>query len=462
MTRDLFPSPVKTLQRALAVAGLILLSACGGGGSGGASGGGGGDPVSCSPDDVKSWLSSYFSTDYFWYALSPRPSPFLANSVSDHFSALLYTGTDSNFPADRWSRFESTESFNRFFGEGRTLGFGVSVAGLEVSRQPARPLYVRSVEPGSAAAAAGLVRGDSLLVVNGRAVSDLIAADDFTAFSATAVGQTLSLEWRTTAGALRSAVLTASIYAITPVPRALTLSTPLGRRVGYVEVRNMVAQTAAPLEAAFSQFRADGVQDIVLDLRYNGGGLVSMGATVASLVGGTRVAGRTYASLLYNDRRATSNQSFLFTNPAPAAAASVPRVFVLMGRRTCSASEQVINGLQGAGIQVIGIGEASCGKPLGFVPVSDACGTTYSVVNFESVNGQRQGRYFTGINASCAVAESWTQPQGSTGDALVSAALSVADGGACPVSADRQQPLSARRAGGLTIEPGERQGMIPR
>ncbi len=441
---------------------VVLLAACGGGGDGGGGGGnaGGSTPLSCSSDDLKSWLSSYFSTDYFWYRLNPRPSPISPASVADHFNALLYAGSDPAFPADRWSRYESTESFNRFFGEGRSLGYGVSVAGLEVAGQPARPLYVRSVDPLSPAVAAGLTRGDQLLTVNGRTAADLITTNDFAALSATAAGQTLGLTWRTAAGASRSATLTATIYDVTPVPRAQTITTPLGRRLGYIEVRTMVSQTAAGLESAFAQFRTDGVRDIVLDMRYNGGGLVSMGGTVASYVAGTRVAGQVYASLLYNDRKASSNQSFNFANPAPTFAANVPRVYVLMGRRTCSASEQVINGLRGAGIEVIGIGEATCGKPVGFVPVSDTCGTTYSVVNFESVNRLNEGRYFNGFAATCSVTENFTQPQGSLGDSLLAAARTLADGGACPVSAEREQPQSIRRSR-ATSEPGERQGMIP-
>ena len=224
----------------------------------------------------------------------------------------------------------------------------------------------------------------------------------------------------------------------------------------------MVSQATPALETAFAQFRASGVTDVVLDLRYNGGGLVSMGATVASYVAGARVAGQTYASLLYSDKRAASNESFLFANPAPASSTGLPRVYVLAGRRTCSASEQLINGLRGAGIQVVAIGETTCGKPVGSLPRADTCGTTYSIVNFESVNRLVEGRYFDGIAPTCAVAEDFTQPQAGNGDPLLAAATAMADGRACPVSAQRPQPLSARRASGRTSEPGERQDMLAR
>jgi carboxyl-terminal processing protease len=438
-----------------------LLAACGGGGGSDTRSSTVGTPATCGADDLKSWLSATFDQDYFWYRLSPRPNPISVTSVAEHFEDLLYTGTVSDFPADRWSSYESTESFNRFYGDGQTMGYGLSVAGLEVAGQAGSPLYVRSVDPLSPAATAGLVRGDQLLSLNGRDSGDVVVNNDFGALSPGRAGDTLSLVWRTSASATRTATLTAGVYSLTPVPRSRILTAPSGRKLGYVEVRNMISQVATPLQTTFAQFRSEGVQDIVLDLRYNGGGLVSMGATVASYIAGTRSAGQVYATLLYNDKRASSNESYLFANPAPASAVSVPRVYVLMGRRTCSASEQVINGLRGAGIDVVTIGEASCGKPIGSLPVSDSCGSTYSIVNFESVNALNQGRYFSGFAATCAVAEDFTQAQGEARDPLTAVATALADGGACPTASERQQPLAAR-GGRWLLGPSERSDMIAR
>ena len=223
------------------------------------------------------------------------------------------------------------------------------------------------------------------------------------------------------------------------------LTTAAGRRLGYVTVKDMIGQALAPLETAFSRFRAEGVQDVVLDLRYNGGGLVSTGGTLASYVAGTRGSGRRYATLLYNDKRSDNNQSFGFS--ALTSALGLPRVFVLMGRRTCSASEQVVNGLRGVGVEVVAIGETSCGKPVGSLPTS-TCDRTYSVINFESVNERNEGRYFDGFDATCDVAEDFTSVQGSPADPLLAAASHFADSGNCPVpaaaAATRKQALSAR------------------
>jgi carboxyl-terminal processing protease len=102
--------------------------------------------------------------------------------VASYFEAMLYTGTPPDFPADRWSRSESTESFNRFFGDGATLGYGVSVAGLEVRASPAAA--VRALRRGRCRRPLqGVQRGDEVLAINGRSAADIIAADDFSLLS---------------------------------------------------------------------------------------------------------------------------------------------------------------------------------------------------------------------------------------------------------------------------------------
>jgi len=437
-----------------ALAAAALLAACGGDGPAETP-----PPDSCSVAGQQTWLRQYMDDWYFWYADSPRPSATAYTSVASYFDAILYTGNLAAFPADRWSRFESTESFNRFYGDGATLGYGVSVAGLEITGLPRDPLYVRYVEALSPAAVQGVRRGDEVLSVNGRSAADMVAADDFSALTANAAGDAITLRLRR-AGVERTVVVTAAVFTLTPVSGTTVITSPQGRKLGYVVVKDMISQALAPMDAAFARFKAAGVNDVVLDLRYNGGGLVSTGATLASYVAGAQGSNRAYAWLRYNDKWAGGNdQRFAFSNPV--AAVGLPRVIVLAGRRTCSASEQVINGLRGAGVQVLSVGETTCGKPVGFLPTS-ACGQTYSVVNFESTNDRNEGRYFDGFDATCPVAEDFTVEQGGATDPLMAAATNLADTGQCPAVA-RAVPLSARRVsrhlGGAS---DERQDMLAR
>jgi hypothetical protein len=438
----------------------LCLAACGGGGGGDGGGSAADMPGSCTVADQQSWLGGYMNDWYFWYRLSPRPDASTLSSVDSYFAALLYTGTDARFPADRWSRSESTASFNLFFGDGATLGYGISVNGLEAPSDPAKRLWVRYVEPASPAGLQGVQRGDEIVSINGRSAASLVTANDYSVLSAAAAGETVTLAMRR-AGADRTVTLAAAVFNLTPVQGASVSTTPLGRRMAYLMVKDMVSQALAPLDTAFAQFKAAGVNDLVLDLRYNGGGLVSTGATVASYVAGTRAVGLNYATLLYNDQHAASNNvSVPFA--APGAALALPRVFVLTGPRTCSASEQVVNGLRGAGITVVTVGDTTCGKPVGFLP-SSYCSRTYSVVNFESVNQRNEGRYFDGFAANCRVAEDFSAPAGSLADPLMAAARTYADTGACPVTAVGQATaLAVRRSAVRPLVTDERQGMLDR
>ena len=465
------PNTTTRSLRRLALALPIFMAACGGGGDGSPGAG------SCSVADEQSFLSSYFDDNYFWYRLAPKPAPDGFSTTAAYFNALLYRGGDAipngggaTWPSDRYSGFQSTESFNRFFADGQTLSYGLAVAGLEVTGQPNAPLYVRYLEPAGPAALAGVARGNRIMSLNGRSASDIIAADDFSALTPNAAGDVLDVVLRNAAGQNRNVRLTATTFSLTPVQNGQVVFSQNGQRLGYVFIKDMISQVGSPLGSVMTNFRNQGIQQLVLDLRYNGGGLVSMGATVASYGAGNRGSGQIYTSLLYNDKQRNSNQTFTFTNPG--AWAGFSKVYVLAGERTCSASEQVVNGLRGVGVDAVLIGDVTCGKPVGFLPRDSGCGSTYSIVNFEGVNARSEGRYFNGLTPTCAVAEDFSQPIGDTGavdnigDPLLVAAAFHADNNSCPVALTRESP-SARssnpaRARYNGADGGERSGMSAR
>jgi len=443
-----------------------LLAACGGGDYDG----GNPPPLTCSVADQQSWLSSYFNDNYLWYAISPKPSPSSFSNVDAYFDALLYGGGDlipggggARWPSDRYSGHQSTASFNQFFGDGQTMGYGLAVAGLEVTGQPTAPLYVRYLEPNGPAALAGIQRGERVISLNGRPASDIIAANDFSALTASSTGDRLTVVVRPPVGADRTVVLTATTYALTPLQNNKVVLSPGGKKMGYLFVKDMISQVDSPLSASMADFKSQGINELVLDLRYNGGGLVSVGAKLASYAAGTRGSSQVYTTLLYNDKQQASNQTTLFSNPNNWTGFS--KVYVLMGERTCSASEQVINGLRGVGINAVGIGDTSCGKPVGFLPRDNACGTTYSVVNFEGVNARNEGRYFDGLAPTCPVAEDFTKPTANPDDPLLVAAAAHADTGSCPILAGREQPQArsvTQRARYNGADGAERTGMTVR
>jgi carboxyl-terminal processing protease len=197
--------------------------------------------------------------------------------VQAYFDASLFGG-DATFPSDPLQQQGPTADFERFFGDGVSRGYGLSVAGLEVEGRPDLPLRVRYIEPQSDAAAKGLLRGETIVAINGRPASEYIAADDFDVLVPDNVGQQLQLVVRGSGGD-RSVTLVAQDFRLTPVTGARVLSTPLGRKMGYVVVKDMINQANTPLDNVFADFRVQGVSATSSStLRYNGGGLRLGGA----------------------------------------------------------------------------------------------------------------------------------------------------------------------------------------
>ena len=438
------PATARTLIVATLCAG--LLAACGGGGGDAGSTTG---VAGCDIESQKSWLRDYMLDKYYWSGTSPNPAPAGYATVADYLDALRFTG-DALVPRDRWSYIQDTASYSQFFGAGKTLGYGLLVNGRELQL----PLRARYVEPQSPAALAGITRGDTIMSVNGRTAADIIAANDFSSLSPAKAGDAITVVLSSAAGT-RSVLLTAAVYSLVPVSATQVLTLSDGRKAGYLFLKDFVSQAEAPLAQALAEFSKAGATELILDLRYNGGGLVSTASVLASLIGGSADNGRVFATLNFNTRNAASNSSYIFNANA---ASPFTRAVVLTGARTCSASELVVNGLK-PHMNVVTIGAASCGKPFGFVP-KDFCSSTYSAVNFETFNSAGQGRYYDGIAATCTVAEDFTRPLGDPAEKLTAAAANYIVNGVCPaVTSAQPRPSAFTARQRAVVEPGDRQGM---
>jgi carboxyl-terminal processing protease len=246
----------------------------------------------------------------------------------------------------------------------------------------------------------------------------------------TSVGVPRTFSIRTVAGQERTIQVASEDFALTPVMEVQTYSVARTdgstARVGYLLYHQFVGYGAAAVQSAFDRFRAEGVTEVVLDLRYNGGGSVPVARDVAAQIGGMATASRVFTTLRFNSQNQGSNQSFVFP---PTALAGMQRAIVIASNETASASELLINGLK-PHMPVVLVGQTTFGKPYGFVPRDD-CGTTFNAVQFDAVNSLGEGGFTSGFAPQCAVADDLSRPLGDPQERRLRAALSFVGTGQC-------------------------------
>lgn len=383
-------------------------------------------PRNCTTLSQNMFVRDALDEYYLWYQELPRLNPANYSSPESYLDAVRFRPLDETF-----SYITSRASNEAFYGESQFVGFGFStqVSGLE--------MRVLQVFPDSPASEAGLGRGDRITQINGVAVSQLIQSGAIgNAFGASEVGVTSAVVFRTRVDEERRASMTKRVVTIPTVSLTRTFDVE-GRRVGYLLFRNFVNPSYQALDEAFAALREAGATELVLDVRYNGGGLVDVAVHLASLIGGVPTQGRVLATYQHNDKNTALNEDLRFET-APEQALGLSRLFVLATRSSASASELVINGLR-PHIPVIVIGDSTYGKPVGQYGFT-FCDKVLAPVAFKLVNANGEGDFFGGIPPDCRAGDDVEHDLGSAEEASLAEALTFVRTGACSA------PQTARAA----------------
>ncbi len=458
-------------------------------------------------DTEKQWVRSYVNDTYLWYqdVVGPDPALFkVGGTVSyttpatnrsqlvtmsssydvldTYFNSLrTFQITASGAPKDQFHFTYLTTDWVNLSTAGSSVGFGFQLAFSNSSSS--RSAVVAYVNPGTPAAAAGMDRGMQILSVNGVAVSssnDVGTLNEGLFYPQAGKSYTFGIS---DASGTRSITLTAAQVVSAPVQRVQTLPAP-NNMVGYLQFNDHIAPAEGQLIAAVQQLKAAnggaGISDLALDLRYNGGGLLDIASELAYMVAGAqRTQGKTFERENFNDKNpfglsvADATTPFLSQSQGYSAPPGqqlpqlgLGRVFVLTGPGTCSASEAIINGLNGVGVQVVLIGSTTCGKPYGFLP-QDNCGVTYFTIQFKGVNQAGFGDYADGFVPGgsgspanrlpgCVVADDLDHALGDPREAQLATALQYRATGSCAPAAAAlgRQLAQARPAGDLQLVRG--------
>lgn len=454
----------------------------------------------------KSWLRSFVNETYLWYADVPtvEPAPYIVgatvpyvrpsdNSHTSLFLSSNYLVADAYFnsqrsplatasgkPKDQFHFTYTTDTWNALSGAGQQGGFGFEPA--LISSTPPREVRIAYTMPDSPATANGLARGALFVSVNGvnvRTGADFATLNEGLFSPVPGKQYTFEVLDRG-ATASRIVTMTAGTETLAPVQYVGTLPAP-NESVGYMLFTDHIATAEGQLVAAVNQLananNGAGVSDLVLDLRYNGGGLLSIASQLSYMIAGAaQTNGKVFEMLAFSDKNpygyspgetatpfysTTRGNSTIAGLPLPSL--NLSRVFVITSSGTCSASESIINGLRGAGINVILIGGTTCGKPYGFFP-TDNCSTTYFTIQFAGVNDVGFGAYAdgfipggTGAAANnlpgCVAPDDFTRALGDPAETRIAAALQYRASGTCPAvtAGAKSASLRGRAWGGEAL-----------
>lgn len=445
---------------------LAMLGACSGGGSGsmssgGGTSGGGSTPTptaaGCSLLERQNWAKAQLDEWYLFPETLPaslNPAPY--TTVSDYIDAL--TATARSQGRDRFFTYlTSIAEENAFFNSGSSAGFGIRLSYDTVAKR----VIVAEAFEGTTALAAGIDRGTEILAIGTSAstmqnVSDLISAGGAQAVS-DALGPSTAGTTRvlslTGTGGTRTVTISKSDYSLDPVSNryGAKIITDAGQQYGYVNLRTFINTADPELRAAFLSFRNAGITNVIIDLRYNGGGLVSISELIGDLLGRARSTSDVLDYTTFRASKSSNNSTRLF-QPQSQSIAPTRIAFIGTGG-TASASELTINAQipylhANAGL----IGTNTYGKPVGQIAVDKtACDDRFRIIAFATENANHQGGYFSGlkgtVEASCQAADDLVHPMGDPSEASTRSALDFLEGKSCTPIASSGQSAQSLRAG---------------
>lgn len=295
--------------------------------------------------------------------------------------------------------------------------FGITgITAVSISSQNNYYFCVQGVYPDSPASEAGLKRGAMISLINGNKITD----SNINEYYFNLWLPDASISYTLTEDVIENGMitgtkeypLTAKAMYANPVIFSKIYDEYEGHRIGYLVYAGFDAGFDEELFDVFKEFKEKNVTDLILDLRYNGGGHVMSANLIASCVAGSSCRDQVFAQYRYNEERmeqiGNTKPKELFqydkyANLQTSLAAgdlSLKRLYCLVGNGTASASELVINSLRGIGIEVTLIGKKTTGKNVGMESVDMKIDDdTYRVapITFQSYNAKDEGDYENGF-----------------------------------------------------------------
>lgn len=380
-------------------------------------------PVTTEADKLKDTTIEYARDIYLWY--DQIPADFKQRNYTDPNAIMEAVRAYSKEPGftsavDRWSFAVKQEEWDNV-SAGVAKDFGINVFFREEG-----DLRVRMVERSSPAGVAGVKRGWRITAINGNASITTSNADAIV--NAIYYSPSVSIRFQKPDGNSTDIALTAASYQEHPVALDTVYSTG-GKKVGYMVYNSFLGdslETVSEFQRVFNRFGSQDVDDVIIDLRYNGGGYVMYQRELANYLVSSSAHGNLMMKQEYNDKYSNFNSSVNFSKKGPL---NLSRVFFIVSNNSASASELLINNLKPY-MDVLLIGPSrTYGKPVGYfnIPVGD---WYIFPVSSRSTNKNGDGNYFSGFALNSTVADGLDKDWGDKSESCLASALKYIGTGA--------------------------------
>ncbi len=375
--------------------------------------------ATCNKDDnhieyINNQLYDLMRDWYFWYDEMPVPQPDPANynDPQDYMDAITYA------EVDKWSYIVTQEENQQYFEEGKSIGHGFSL-GLDDANQ----IRIIFVYPGTEAAIKGVERGWILSKING--VTAPPNNSVFEMMGNNAVGVSNTYTFLDHEGLTKVVTLTKENYSIVPVlhSEVITLGSD---KIGYMVFQDFINPATGGLDETLQSFVNAGINELVIDLRYNGGGMVSICQQFAGWLVGKTHANEVLVSFEFNNKHSSENVTLKV--PSKTNGLDLDRVFFIGTQNTASASEMLINGLKPFVSDVILAGSNTHGKPVGMNGFQIDEYIAYPIT-FSYYNKNHEGDFFGGLVPDIAATDDFKHDFGDLNEPMLKSVLDYIDSG---------------------------------
>jgi carboxyl-terminal processing protease len=428
-------------------------------------------PVVASRSELtKDSIYLYAKETYYWNEGMPTYAVFNPRGFGTNEAVLnaIIALPGTNKPTDKYSFLDDGSVSTSLGGVSGDFGFSVFYNGSS----PSSDLRIKYVSPNSPAAAKLLKRGYRITKLNGR--TDLSSTTSANFIGSAVFGSSSSVEMTVLKpdGSSEDVIISRASYSNNPIFLTKVLNAG-AKKIGYIVYNSFTTNSRDALTTEIGKFQAAGASELIVDLRYNGGGSVATSDVFTNLVvpvafngqvmytthwtktmqdgmarilsnqplldaqgklqtftGGVNGKFATYADIDYRPTKGAGNVE----NFEKAGIAEFKNIYFLVLSGTASASELLINSLKGVmPSHVKLIGQKTYGKPVGFFAISIDKLDLY-VPMFETKNQKNEGGYYSGMAVDHSVSDDVTKDFGDPTERLLAAALSYSEKGTFAVN----------------------------